>query len=69
MPRKIVFAEERRIPSTNAARDAFLLALESETVPNAALRAAARRDRKWRAAREDMKPLNIRSQPRSGEKK
>jgi uncharacterized protein (DUF1778 family) len=38
-----VFSEERRVPLTKAARDAFLRALKTKARPNAAARAAARR--------------------------
>ena len=47
-----LFAEEARIPLSNAARDAFLKALEENSEPNEALRAAAQRYREMKIDRE-----------------
>ena len=50
--RATVFAEERRLPLTNKARDAFLGALESDAAPNAAAKAAVRRYKRSRASKK-----------------
>jgi uncharacterized protein (DUF1778 family) len=47
-----MFAEEVRLPLSNADRDAFLKALEEDTEPNEALRAAAQRYRETKIDRE-----------------
>jgi hypothetical protein len=50
--RETVFAEELRLPLTNKSRDAFLRAMESDTTPNAAAKAAVRRYKRSRSAKK-----------------